>query len=129
MQYEAHKNFPVIFGVPHKIEQVLVNVIQNAIDAVKEKDVEKEIKISIVEKKIRKKPFLEVSIEDNGIGISQEDLAKIFEPFFTKKGDIGGIGLGLSVSYGIIKEIGGNITVNSIVGMGTTVNLLFPISK
>jgi two-component system NtrC family sensor kinase len=66
---------------------------------------------------------------DHGHGIKEEHLQKIFEPFFTTK-EIGkGTGLGLSVSYGIIKEHGGEITVNSVVDKGTTFTVVLPLQK
>ncbi len=67
--------------------------------------------------------------KDHGHGIKEENLKKIFEPFFTTK-EIGkGTGLGLSVSYGIIKEHGGEITVQSEVGAGSTFTVVLPVQK
>jgi len=73
--------------------------------------------------------FIKISFQDNGVGIAQENLEKIFEPLFTTK-DIGkGTGLGLSVVIGILKSWGGNITVSSVVGKGTTFDIYIPIYK
>ena len=72
---------------------------------------------------------VEISCIDNGSGIASENLKKIFEPFFTTK-DVGkGTGLGLSVSYGIIKEHGGEIKVDSEIGKGTIFTIIIPLQK
>jgi signal transduction histidine kinase len=68
-----------------------------------------------------------VTFRDTGIGIPQENLPKIFEPFFTTKKDGKGVGLGLSVAYGIIQEHGGSIYVQSKPGKGTTLKVSLPL--
>ena len=68
-----------------------------------------------------------VEIEDNGCGIPPEDLPRIFDPFFTTKPVGQGTGLGLSVSYGIIRDHGGSIEVDSAPGRGTTFRILLPV--
>jgi hypothetical protein len=67
-----------------------------------------------------------VGVRDTGSGIAPENLARIFDPFFTTKGARKGTGLGLSVSYGIMREHGGEITVQSQLGRGTQFLLTFP---
>ena len=67
-----------------------------------------------------------IQISDTGVGIAPEHLERIFEPFFTTKAPGEGTGLGLAVSYSIMKEHGGDITVESQVGSGTTVTVLLP---
>ena len=73
------------------------------------------------------------TLEDTGQGISEENLGKIFDPFFTTKNQeldgVAGTGLGLSVSYGIIENHGGQITVQSIVGHGTVFTIELPIAS
>jgi signal transduction histidine kinase len=76
---------------------------------------------------------IELSVSDTGCGIPPEMVDKIVEPFVTTKGALGGsqtpgTGLGLSVSYGIIKEHGGTISVTSEVGRGTTMTVLIPVT-
>jgi hypothetical protein len=68
-------------------------------------------------------------VRDTGAGIAPENLARIFDPFFTTKGALKGTGLGLSVSYGIVREHGGDIEVHSQPGKGTQFVLTFPISS
>ena len=73
-----------------------------------------------------KKEFVEVKISDNGCGIEKEDLAKIFEPFYSTKGQ-SGTGLGLAVIWGIIDNHNGTINVDSEIGRGTTFKIRLPI--
>ena len=68
-----------------------------------------------------------VTVSDNGCGISSEDIQRVFEPFFSTRGDKGGTGLGLSITYGLVKEIGGDIQVDSTVGKGTRFSVLLPM--
>jgi hypothetical protein len=70
--------------------------------------------------------IIRISIQDTGTGITPENLPRIFDPFFTTKGAKKGTGLGLSVSYGIVREHGGEIEVRSEPGKGTTFELVFP---
>jgi len=72
---------------------------------------------------------IEVEITDTGAGIPRENVHRIFDPFFTTKGSGRGTGLGLSVSYGIIKEHAGRIDVRSTPGKGTSFHLEFPVAR
>jgi signal transduction histidine kinase len=72
---------------------------------------------------------LEVFFKDNGIGIPEENISKLFEPFFTTKKKGNGVGLGLSVAYGIIQEHGGSIYVKSKIDNGTTFHVKFPLKR
>jgi signal transduction histidine kinase len=74
------------------------------------------------------KEFIEILFSDTGSGISNENLEKIFDPFFTTKETGHGVGLGLAISYGIIKEHGGTVSVESEVGKGTTFIVRLPIT-
>ena len=101
-------NPPVIVECfPASINQVLVNLISNAIDASPAKTGEIEIQIK------NEKNHCKIQIKDNGIGVSKENLGKIFDPFFTTKSIGKGTGLGLSISYNIIKKHNGNIMVEN----------------
>jgi two-component system NtrC family sensor kinase len=102
------------------LQQVLVNVLLNAIQASSNN-----AEISINAK--RKNEMLMVEIIDQGSGIKGTDFSKIFDPFFTTKSEGEGTGLGLSVSYGIIKDHGGNILIENIDGAGVKVSITLPV--
>ncbi len=115
-------SLPPILGDFQKLEQAMVNLIDNALDAT-----ERGGRI-IVEsrKKFRNDYFVQILVSDTGCGIPKENLDKIFDPFFTTK-DVGkGTGLGLAVSYGIIKEHHGKIEVKSDNGKGATFIITIP---
>jgi two-component system NtrC family sensor kinase len=73
-------------------------------------------------------PMVEIAITDTGCGISEENLQRIFDPFFTSKAVGKGTGLGLSVSHGIVEAHGGTIEVSSTVGEGSTFRVLLPMN-
>jgi two-component system cell cycle sensor histidine kinase/response regulator CckA len=117
-----------------QLKQVLMNLVVNARDAMPEGG---EIKIRTETRHIRQDytrdrvlvpagSYVAVTVDDNGIGIPSDKLQKVFEPFFTTKRTGEGTGLGLSTAYGIIKQTGGFIFVDSAVGHGTEFTLLFP---
>jgi len=111
----------ILAGLKIKIEQskmiqVLINVIKNATEALADGG-----SIDIVGKKLSDH-FILLEISDNGSGISQEDLSKVFQPLFTTKG-IRGNGLGLSVCKQVMEEVGGEISISSVPKKGTTVRL------
>ncbi len=117
---KVEKGVATIFGNPNQLQQVLVNIILNAIQAMGERG---SLEISLRVDKETKKAYL--SVKDNGPGIPDEVLKHILEPFYTTKKD--GTGLGLSVSYGIIKEHKGEIHIDSKKGEGTTVTIELPL--
>jgi two-component system, NtrC family, sensor kinase len=114
-------DLPVISVSPSEMQQVLLNLINNAIDAM-----DKGGKIEITSR--TENNFVIVDVADTGHGIPKANLQKIFDPFYTTKPVGKGTGLGLSICYGIIKKMGGEITVNSAVGLGTTFHVLIPWS-
>ncbi len=116
-----YKDMPEIKSDKGQIEQVLLNIIKNAIDAVEEKGL---IEISTG---IKNQDRVYITVMDNGPGIPKDKLKQIFEPFFTTKERGKGTGLGLFVSYGIMKGLGGNIHVDSEVGKGSTFTIEMPV--
>ena len=118
--YDEH--IPRIRGNAQRIEQVLVNLILNACQALPDNG--RCIQLSTGHDPSRGSVFLR--LRDEGSGISPEHLARLTDPFFTTKRDQGGTGLGLSVSAGIVKEHGGQLEFDSIPGSGTTVTLTLP---
>lgn len=126
-----HKNYemiPKIICYASQINQVLMNILSNAIQAIQNSG---QIWISTLPIKASSNQIgkVQISIQDSGAGMSPEVLEKIFEPFFTTK-DVGrGTGLGLSISYGIIQNHGGEIQVKSELNVGTEFIIIIPISQ
>ena len=116
-------NLPDIYIDEHQIQQVLVNMATNAIQAM-----DKGGELRIASRYVEDEDRIEIEISDNGKGIAPEFLDHIFDPFFTTKEE-NGTGLGLWVSYGIIKNHQGNIRVTSQIGVGTTFIITLPSSK
>jgi two-component system NtrC family sensor kinase len=106
-----------------QLQQVFLNIVDNAIDAVGKGGLI-HIKTGYDQSK---NGDIFVEIHDNGPGISKDALSKIFDPFFTTKGPAEGTGLGLSISYSIVEKLGGKITVQSEEGKGTTFVIYVPI--
>jgi len=107
-----------------KIKQVLINLIMNAKHAVGPQGL-----ITVTTRKDDRKAKAIIQVSDNGCGIEKKNISRIFDPFFTTKPTGEGTGLGLSVSYGIIKNHGGDIYVESKKGRGATFNVELPIPK
>lgn len=101
------------------IEQVLINLIQNAIQAMPEGG-------TLTLRSSMNGEWAKIEVEDEGVGIKAENVNRIFDPFFTTKPASEGTGLGLSVSYGIISQHGGGIEVDSKVGVGTKFTIRLP---
>ena len=105
-----------------QLQQVFLNIINNALAAVKGGG---KIKIKVDRRDDR---WVEVRVEDNGSGIAEKDIKNIFEPFFSTKGERG-TGLGLSITYGIVKKLGGDIEVESELGRGSAFTVILPVSE
>jgi signal transduction histidine kinase len=114
---------PKIRGTLRHLQQVFLNLFLNAIHAMPDGG---EL---TVEAKPYSEEFVRIEVKDTGVGIKAEDLQKIFDPFYTTKGVGRGTGLGLSVTYAIVKEHGGYIEVDSAVGKGSTFSVYIPICK
>jgi len=105
-----------------QLSQVIINLVMNAIDAMDRKGT---LTFRTYRNKPHKKAYIEVS--DTGCGIPEENLSKIFDPFYTTKGPEKGTGLGLSTSYGIVKENGGRISIKETSSKGTTFLIELPL--
>lgn len=105
-----------------KLKQVFLNIVINARDAMPHGGT-----LRIASK--REGDTVKIDFEDTGVGIPKESLNKIFDAFFTTKGKVSGVGLGLSVSYGIISQHGGHIKVESSVGEGSKFSILLPLES
>ncbi|MCX8159931.1 MAG: ATP-binding protein [Candidatus Saccharicenans sp.] len=119
IQLELNLNPVVIYAQRERLQQVFINIILNAMDAMPEGG-----KLTIECQ--QKEKLAMVKITDTGTGIRPEHLPRIFDPFFTTKGLGKGTGLGLSISFAIVKEHDGQILVDSAVGRGTTFTIILP---
>lgn len=121
---------PCIYADPNHLQQVFLNILLNSVQSMPEGG-ELELRTTWGNGRGRKQSrgWVAVECSDTGIGIDAKDLDKIFDPFFTTKGMGIGAGLGLSISYGIIKEHGGNIDVRSRPGEGTSVKITLPVPE
>jgi signal transduction histidine kinase len=122
VRLEVHEGTPTLRSDRGQLQQVFLNIINNAFAAVQDGGrIDIEVAPSDPDR-------IAVSVRDDGAGISGEHLPHIFEPFFTTKGQKG-TGLGLSITYGIVKKLGGTIQVASAVGRGTTFIVVLPVRK
>ncbi|MGI6405677.1 MAG: ATP-binding protein [Syntrophaceticus sp.] len=127
LQQELDDQIPVVGGNSQQLEQVVINLLLNARQSFdKESYSEHMITVKTGFDQERKQVFIKVS--DNGQGIPQEILTKIFDPFYTSKGSSKGTGLGLSVSLGIVQKHGGTIVVESEPGKGAVFTVYLPPS-
>jgi signal transduction histidine kinase len=134
MQYEAKEReiqleqevkdpLPSVLGDETAISQVLLNVVVNAFHAMPNGGL---CRIAAEAHHANGTCWLIVSVKDTGIGIKKEELARVFEPFYTTKSS--GTGLGLAIAYRIMEDHGGTIQVSSTAGIGTTVVVTFPVT-
>ena|SRR5205823_7523746 len=111
-----------------RMEQVFINLLSNARDAIFEAHGEAGGRIQ-VSSRVLSSSELEVEISDNGIGMTEEIMSKVFNPFFTTKEGGKGTGLGLSISHGIVKDHGGDISCVSKIEKGTAFHIRLPLYK
>jgi two-component system NtrC family sensor kinase len=129
---ELDPQLPAIWMDPNQLKQVIMNLVVNARDAMDERG-----RLFVRSRRFptlfspglgqRAVPAVELTFTDSGCGIPEEDVPKIFDPFFTSKEPGKGVGLGLSVGYSIIKAHGGAIDVESEIGHGTTFRIVLPV--
>lgn len=117
----AH-DLPPVYLSKNQMRQVILNMISNARDAMPEGG-------TLTFRTVREKDMVAVEITDTGQGIPEENVNRIFDSFFTTKDSVKGVGLGLSVCYGFIRDHGGDIKVKSKVTEGTTFRIILPIEK
>ena len=115
-------DLPMVDCYPHRINQVFMNILVNAAQAIEEKG---EIHIRTRDEG----SHVEIKIQDTGKGISDIHLSKIYDPFFTTKEVGKGTGLGLNMAYNIINSHGGTIKCESNVGTGTTFTIRIPVTQ
>jgi PAS domain S-box-containing protein len=114
-------SFP-IECMPEQIKQVFINIVTNAAEAMPDGG-----ELSVETQQLEESQEIVVNFRDNGVGIARDDLPQIFDMFYSKKPMVKGVGLGLSVSYGIVKRHGGTMDVTSEEGKCTTVTVTLPV--
>jgi polar amino acid transport system substrate-binding protein len=115
------EGFPLVNGNANRLEQVVINLINNSCQSLRNKD--EKISISIYEEN----NYAIIEICDEGEGIDPKELKHIFDPFYTTKRDKGGTGLGLSISYNIVKNHDGEFKIESEKGKGTKAKIYLPL--
>lgn len=120
-----NKELPKIKGNPQRLEQVIINLINNSCQSLENKN--QKISVELIRRDDGKS--ISVIIQDEGAGIGKENLKYIFDPFFTTKRNTGGTGLGLYISYNIVKSHGGELNINSEKGKGTRCEIILPINQ
>lgn len=124
IEREYAADLPRVYGNAGKLQQVFTNLLLNARDAIPDGG-----RITLRASASDARDALSVAVSDNGIGIAPENVARIYDPFFTTKGVGRGTGLGLAVSYGIVQEHSGHIAVESAPGRGTTFRITLPTAS
>lgn len=119
---KEYGEIPEIECIPSQLNQVFMNFLVNAAHAIAERG-------QITLRTGREEDWVWVSVADTGVGISPENINRIYDPFFTTKPVGTGTGLGLSISHSIIGKHGGRIEVESVVGSGTTFSIFLPIKQ
>ncbi|MBF0449955.1 MAG: ATP-binding protein [Candidatus Magnetomorum sp.] len=122
IELNLKKNLPLLKLSPSEMQQVLLNLINNALDAM-----EKNGGLLSISSRLNNQR-IEIDVKDNGQGIPESNIDRIFDPFFTSKPVGKGTGLGLSICYGIIQKMGGEIEVQSVLNEGTCFRIKFPFS-
>jgi signal transduction histidine kinase len=122
VQKDIAPELPAVWADANQLQQVMVNLITNAKQAMADVEGERRLRISVHRKDPNR---VCIQVEDTGPGIPADVVSKVFDPFFTTKSD--GTGLGLSISYGIIREHGGTLSVDNGAGRGTTFTIELPI--
>ncbi|MDM8525251.1 ATP-binding protein [Desulfococcaceae bacterium HSG8] len=129
VELDLNPDLPEIMADHNRLEQVFINLVNNAIDAMDEKSRQSDtrnLKNRLTIKSFSENGRIIATVSDTGTGMPKEVIDKIFEPFFTTKKIGKGTGLGISISYGIVKDYEGTIEIESEVGKGTTFKISFP---
>ena len=119
--FDLDEDIPKIYSDRSQLQQVFLNITNNAIDAIGSNG-----NIVLSSREIDQES-IQLKIIDTGMGMSPEVERRIFDPFFTTKETGKGTGLGLSITYGILKKLGGTISVQSKIGKGTTFEITLPV--
>jgi PAS domain S-box-containing protein len=123
LEQVTKEDLPPVLGDETQISQVLVNIIVNSFHAMPNGGL---CQITAAHRETDGKPWVEITVKDNGVGITKEQISHLFEPFYTTKSH--GTGLGLAIAYRIMQDHGGTIQVSSVPGSGTTVVTQFRVA-
>ena len=123
LELRLDSQLPAIYGVADHLTQVIMNLLINAADALETAHDQRSKEITL--NTISGQDYVQLSVTDNGCGMNQDTLSRVFEAFFTTKSK--GNGLGLSLCYSIITGHGGTIDIASIPGEGTQVKVILPL--
>ncbi|MDH3734701.1 MAG: ATP-binding protein [Gemmatimonadota bacterium] len=134
LRFTPDREIGLILSDATQVEQVVLNLAVNARDAmpdggtllIETREVEVDDEVVGATGKLERGSYIQLSVSDTGVGMDEDTMSRIFDPFFTSKGPNEGTGLGLATVYGILKAGGGTITVHSDVGQGTTFRVFFP---
>jgi signal transduction histidine kinase len=126
LHYNQNENY-LIYSNEVALEQIFINLLSNAKDAILEKKIING-KVDVCLEISLDKKFLKIKVEDNGIGMTKDIQEKIFNPFFTTKEVGKGMGLGLSISYGLLQQLHGSIMVSSKLGVGSVFTVQLPLN-
>jgi two-component system NtrC family sensor kinase len=119
------ENLPPVPCDASQIQQVVLNLVLNGAEASQGKEGRR---VQVRTRHDAEARSLVLSVSDNGEGIPEANLPKIFDPFFTTKPEGKGVGLGLAVVYGIVEAHGGDVTISTRMGEGTTMNVILPLA-
>ncbi|MBN1982641.1 MAG: HAMP domain-containing histidine kinase, partial [Chitinivibrionales bacterium] len=120
LRLDLAAQLPKVKGNDFQIEQIVINLIKNACESLPDAD------HGIVVTTRADSSSVVLTVRDQGCGMDKKTVQHIFEPFYTKKGTSGGMGLGLSICRNIIKQYGGDIVLDSEIGVGTVVRVTIP---
>jgi len=123
IEFKQAENLPLLQLNPTAMEQAIINIVKNSIEAADGKEIQVKIRT------FQAKDTVLVEIEDTGKGMTEEQQLHLFDPFYTTRLTSGGTGLGLSIVHGIVQEHGAVIRVKSEVGVGTTMTIEFPVQQ
>ena len=115
---------PKIYSDPFALEQILINLLLNAVQSVDKQDSWIKISVKVGDPH---KNHMAIEVQDNGIGMDQETMKRIFDPFFTTKSKAAGTGLGLYICHNLSQGLGGTIEMESEPGKGSIFRLVLPV--
>jgi PAS domain S-box-containing protein len=124
LEREIQSDVPAVSGDPHQVEQVFLNIINNALDAMMDESVPESAERKLLVRVRASDDLVIIEFQDSGPGLQEPN--RIFEPFYTTKSVGKGTGLGLSICYGIVKEHGGEIGARNVAGGGAIIEVRFP---